>query len=382
VIKWLAQILGTGLIVAVLADIYLAVLYARSGMGVVSHRLGDWLWRGFRLVCRAVPRYRDGILSLCGPTLLLLIVTVWVVVLIVGFALIVWPNLGTSVKGTRGDPTPTDFGTAIYVAGYCFTTIGNGDFVPTTTFFRVLAVTAAVIGVSVITLTLTYFIEVYNALQARNTFALSLHHATGDSGDAADLLAGLGAGNDFEDARGELAGFGTELINVYESHHFYSSLIHFRFGERFYALPRIMLLAMETITLVESALDDRRHAFLKNSAQARRMWEGGMQLLTELADVFLPIAVGEHRADQGTRDIWRRRYDEALARLRREGIEVSDESNHGFDRYVELREKWDAYIVEFARYLGYPMDEVDPAMKRADKARERHAREDVERPAA
>ena len=142
----LIQAAGTAVVLAALADVYLTVLYARAGVGVFSHRIGPGMWALFRRLARPFPRTRHRILSFCGPTILVAMVSVWIVSLIGGFALIVWPALGHHVQAVRND-TPTDFGTAVYFAGYCFTTIGNGDIVPTSTGFRLLAVFVAVVGV-------------------------------------------------------------------------------------------------------------------------------------------------------------------------------------------------------------------------------------------
>ena len=72
----------------------------------------------------------------------------------------------------------------------------------------------------------------------RNTLAQNLHHATGGTGDAAEWVARMGPGGDFNGARGELADVADEVMNFYESQHFYPILIHFRFGDPEYAVAR------------------------------------------------------------------------------------------------------------------------------------------------
>src|SRR4051812_9748334 len=233
--RWLAQILGAALVVPALTDVYLTVLYARSGIGVISHRLSRWNWRLFRLVAAPFPlKVRDSILTFGGPALLVWMALAWVLTVLIGFALVVWPALGTSVLASQGD-TPTDFVSAVYYTGYWMTSVGNGDLRPLTPFYKVVSILSSFLGLSVITLMLTYFVQVYTALQRRNTFALSLHDSTGGSGDAVDLLCGLGAAGDFDDARAAVAKFANELADLHESHHFYESLFYFTFREPHYA---------------------------------------------------------------------------------------------------------------------------------------------------
>ncbi len=67
---WLAQVIGTGLVLLAIADIYMTVLYPRGDKGIVSLPLSRGLWQLFRLIAGATPRNRNSILSYMGPTLL------------------------------------------------------------------------------------------------------------------------------------------------------------------------------------------------------------------------------------------------------------------------------------------------------------------------
>jgi len=210
----LAPLFGAALIVVALADVFLTVLYARIGFAILTEALGAGLWKLFKLVAPRFRSYRDTVLSFCGPVLLVAAVTIWVGMIACGCALIIWPRLGTSVVESQPhQPTPTDFGTALYYSGSCMTTAANGDLVPRTTFFRLLLAAESAIGISVLTLTLTYFLEVFNALQRRNTLAQTLHHATGGTGDAAEWIAGLGPTGDFSQAGPELSSVASGVLN-------------------------------------------------------------------------------------------------------------------------------------------------------------------------
>ena len=85
---WLVLSGGVGLVLLALTDLFLTVLYPRSGKGVLSMSLSKGIWRFFRLAARSPLCDRDRLLSYCGPTLLVAIVVVWTLFLIGGFALI------------------------------------------------------------------------------------------------------------------------------------------------------------------------------------------------------------------------------------------------------------------------------------------------------
>lgn len=115
VITWLLPVFGVGLVVAALSDIFLTVLYARSGAGLLSDRFHKEVWHISRSAARALPRYRDRLLAYAGPSLLVLTVLLWVLLLLIGFALIVWPALGSAVRASSGG-TATGFAAALYYA--------------------------------------------------------------------------------------------------------------------------------------------------------------------------------------------------------------------------------------------------------------------------
>jgi hypothetical protein len=57
------------------------------------------------------------------------------------------------------------------------------------------------------------------------------------------------------------------MSQIKEAHHFYPVLFYFRFGEPYYSVSRSTLVTLDTVTLIKSALDDGRTAWLKESAR-------------------------------------------------------------------------------------------------------------------
>lgn len=137
----LYQLLGIGFILIAFVDVYLTVLYPRTGKSVISLRLCQATWEMFRKISRLPVIGSNYLLSYCGPTLLVLTATLWVVTFAIGFALLIWPTLGTGIQASQGK-TPTDFATALYYSGFTLTTLGVGDLVPTTDFWRLITVLA------------------------------------------------------------------------------------------------------------------------------------------------------------------------------------------------------------------------------------------------
>lgn len=357
----LLQFAGMALILLSVADVFMTVLYARVGTGPMSHRLASWSWAIVRKIARRLPeQQKDTLLSFFGPGYLVLLTSIWIALLLFGFTLIAWPGLGTGIRSTAGQ-TPRDFLTAFYYAGGSMTTVGSGDLQPASALFKCLTVVDSILGMLVLTMAVTYIIQIYTALQRRNDLALGLHHASGGTGDAAALLAGLSARDDFTQSGSSLSSLASEVTSVYESHHFYSVLIYFRFREPHYAMARGTLITMEMISLIDSALDENRHGWLKRSSSITQIREGGMHVLTELAGVYLPGKRPEAHCPEGKiLDHWRQRYFAALDYLRHAGISVVRDAERGAERYVELRSQWDPFVMAFAGYMEHTLPEIDP----------------------
>jgi hypothetical protein len=353
-------------------DVFLTVLYARIGTGILSHRLACFTWRLFKTVTKPFRRHRDYLLSLSGPVLVVVTVMVWIFTLMTGAALVTHPYLGRSIIATNA-PTPTDFVTALYVAGDSMTTVGTSDMAPRTAAFRLFYTGMSLLGICVITMTLTYLLEIYNSLLRRNTLSLRVHLATDETGDAAELLAGLGSQGDFQNGYQCLVSLADEVAAFKESHHFYSVIVYFRFREPHYAISRLATVMLDTVTLIKSALDDRRYAWLKQSAAVAQLWRASMHLMRLLAVSFLPGGAPDNEPEPPPEllEQWRKRYFAAVARLREAKIETMADEQAGAEVYCSLRARWDRYVREFAEHMAHDFAAMDPAGSRPERAGER-----------
>ena len=225
---WFTRTLGVVLIAIATVDIFITVLYPRTGNSLLSMPICKGTWNIFRQVARWSKS--DRLLSYCGSVILVSIATVWIALFILGFALIVWTMLGDEIVSSQGK-TPTDFGTALYYSGYNFTTLGMGNLVPQSTICQLLTILQAALGFATFTVTLTYLLSVLNALTQRNVFALSLHHRTGAKASAARLIIGWGMGGEFNNARSDITNIARDLFQLLESHHSHGVTRYLEIGQ-------------------------------------------------------------------------------------------------------------------------------------------------------
>ena len=327
---WLEQALSALLVLVVLLDIFLTVLHARIGTGLGSEKLARLTWRLFCGLGKLLGPRRGKILSFCGLLIVVLLVLAWASALTLGAALVMCPMLGTSIRASSGD-TPTDFTAALY-AGSSMAIEGASDFTPHTSVARLLFLFNSLVGASILSLTLSYLVQVYSALQRRNALGLKVGLLTAGTGDAAELVAGL-------EPRGiqrrvlEPGGARSRRDGREGSTPLLPRTFYFRFPEVRYSVSRISLVALDAVTLIRTVLDDERYGCLKETASVTQLWHASMMLLTTLEGAFLPGGLPDatEPPDEQTVERWRERYAAAAARPRQANIQTASDKRTGED---------------------------------------------------
>ena len=358
-IVWLQQISGILIVVLILLDVFLTVLYARMGSGLISPRLARIIWHTFRVVARSFPRYCNRIASFCGPVILVSLVFVWIAGLTVGNALLFHPVLGTAIHSSNGK-TPTDFVSALYAGGSSISIVGSGDFSPSVSRYRLVYLFNSIVGLSVTSLTLTYLMQIYSQLQQRNTFALKVYLATCETGDAAVLITGLAPNGEWSQGTSALWELAAEVAATKEAHHFYPVLFYMRFVEPYYSLSFATLVLLDAIAIMRSTLGDQYRA-VKELRALDQIWHGSLILLTSLEKTFLPEKPPPpQKPDSTEMALWQNRLDRATTLLETAGLRTVDRSD-AWRKYGELRSEWNRHIQNLAPSMLYSMQDIDAA---------------------
>jgi hypothetical protein len=347
------QVLGAALMLLFLADVLLTVLYARAGTGLLAPHWNRAIWALLRGVAKMAGRRRGTILSFAGPLIVVSLIAFWSIGLALGATLVIQPELGTAILPSNGE-TSTDFVTALFVAGNSLSIVGGGDYSPHTTETRLLFLLHSLIGASVLSLVLSYLVQVYSGLRERNALALAIDLMTEGTGDAAVMLVRLMPNGEENDATSELGNLARSLATIKEAHHFYPLLFYFRFEDPLYSVSRFCFVLLDAATLIETALDRRRYGSLAASAPVASIYRGGRMLLETLNSSF-PTAGGRVE-DEAVNWRLRQSYLAATQTLAGAGIAVQAD---GVDAYVEARGRWEFLSRRVGLALGYTMSEID-----------------------
>ena len=351
----LIQTVGAAIVIVALLDVFFTILFPASGHGPVRNLLGWAVWRFFRRIGATMTgQRRRSFLSYSGPILFTVTFTAWFMLLVVGWAMIYVPGVGTAITASSGGTDPR-WATALYYSGFNLTTLGVGNVAANTALYRLLTVAEAAIGVAFFGMVVTYFLSVYSELTSRNAFAQGLHHLTGQTGCAAELLARLADGQDLAETRQHLSSKAEFLRRIYQTHRFYPVLRYFHYREAYYELPRILLIALDTATLVRCGLDDQRYARPRHAPAIDDLFEAAMCLMHELLG---DLPRQEPRSAEA--EVWQRHYRDALARLSESGVAVRADADAGAEEYLLLRARWDEPLRRLADLMLCDWQSIEP----------------------
>jgi hypothetical protein len=360
--KTLEQLAGAVVLVVALADVFLTVLYARMDSGLLAMRYARVIERVWVWVARAFGPSRARFVSFCGPVTLLAVLGLWTSLLTLGSALVLHPALGQEVRPSSDMAPTTDFLTALYVGGASISVVGSSGYSPGTPAYRMFFLFNSAVGMAFLSLVLTYLSQVYTALLRRNALALKIHGMSAEKGDGAELVCRLWPRGELGSGTSELANLAAEMSSVKEAHHFYPLLMQFRFEEPFYSVSRMVGVSLDATSLVLSSLDDQRFGAVKESSSVTLLWRSSLWLATSLASNMAPGKAGPKAPDVAP---WRRRYGAALARLRSAGVPTVADEERGFERYADLRSRWEGIVQSLAPALAFSTEEVDVPLAHA-----------------
>ncbi|GAB3971265.1 potassium channel family protein [Streptomyces sparsus] len=178
---WLITALGAGLVLLALRDVF-HTLWHPYGWGSLSSTVVKGLWL---LSHRIDSRRRFA--SLIGPLAMVVVVLMWTVLVVVGWALIYWPHMPGALSFSPGlwPEQRSHLLDSLYFSLVTLATLGFGDIVPTDGWLRIAVPLQALVGFALLTAFVSWVSQIYPALNRRRALALrlaSLRRATRSAG--------------------------------------------------------------------------------------------------------------------------------------------------------------------------------------------------------
>ena len=184
---WIWASVGAGLVLLALADNFFTVLHYDS-YGFMSSNLYRVMWAALRRLSRPLPSLaRSALLSLGVPLMIAATLAVWLGLLVIGFALIYYAGMSNGQFVFEHGARP-GFPAALALSGASASTTGFTRTTPRGALFELLSFSEGVMGIGVITLTITYVIGIFGVLRELSVLSAGLHHQAEDTEDPRTLL--------------------------------------------------------------------------------------------------------------------------------------------------------------------------------------------------
>ncbi len=349
----LAVVAGLIVILIVLGDAFETIVLPRrvSRSLRLSRQFMRYSWQACATAARHLPSgvdregssVRDRFLGVYGPLALLILLALWALLLVLGFALVQW-GLGSPLASPGGR---AGFGTVVYLSGVTFFTLGYGDVVPLTADGRAVAVLEVATGFSFLALIIGYLPVIYQAFSRREANITLLDARAGSPPSAGELLRRHAEHNDAAALDRLLQDWERWSAELLESHLSYPVLSFFRSQHDHLSWLASLTVILDTCALLIVGLDSTDGSI--SSRQARLTFAMSRHVVGDLSQLLYAVP----RAPQPER-----LPPEAALRLR-ELLATADIPLRGgddADRWLtELRGLYEPYVNALAERLLFTL---------------------------
>ena len=294
---------------------------------------GSWrVWRALGL--RSEPEKRERMLGTFAPRVLVGLLLIWILGLIVGFGLMLFA-LRTQTRPQLDNPLM-----AMYYAGTSLLTIGYGDIVAQSALARLVSILAAIAGLGLIALAISFIFSLYASFQRREILIVSLDARAGAPPSGVTLLtlvAKLGLRHDLDRLFFDWEKWAAEVL---DSHMAYPLLAYFRSSHDNESWISALGAVLDATTLVQTTVVDVPRG------PAKLMYAMGRHAVEDLARYFrIPR---DHMPG-----VERYEFDEARQQVAAAGYKLAaaDESWEGFAR---LRSEYAGALNDMAKWFAAP----------------------------
>lgn len=300
-------------------------------------------WLPWSAVVRRIrkAKRREAYLGIFGPLSLLMLLSVWAVGLILGFAMLHWA-IGVLVP-PPGVGQAATFATNLYLSGTTFFTLGLGDVVPLTRPARVVTVLEAGIGFGFLALIIGYLPALYQSFSRREVNISLLDARAGTPPTAAELLRRHSEGESMQALDQLLHDWENWSADLMESHLSYPVLCYFRSQHDNQSWVSALTTILDTCALVMVGVDGAKQW------QAQLTFKLARHAVVDLAQIFNTSPHPPSHDRLGASDLAElREILRAAGVPLREGVEADQNLS-------ELRHMYEPYVAALSQFLVMPL---------------------------
>jgi hypothetical protein len=329
-------LLGVALAWLTLRDVFDTVVVpggSRASLQV-TRRIGRWLL----VIWKAVRGRRRGITHAFAPLVLVSSFVIWMTLLALAFGLMTYAERGRFVPPVRS------FGDAVYQAGSALLTVGLSAHFPYGTG-RWIILAAGFCGLAVMTMAVTYLLEVQGSIARRDIGIIKLNTSAGHPPTALALLERYAAIRHRDALPGVLEEGRNWCATVRQSHSTHPSLIYFQSVSTGAGWPAALGALLDLALFAEFLIDDPTLY-----APAVLLKEEGERMAKELA-LISRVERRDAKTDQNM-------LRTVAQRLAASGYAVSGQAD--FADMARRRTDYTSFVDGLAEHLGKPATPLIP----------------------
>ncbi|NIC00112.1 potassium channel family protein [Halobacterium sp. R2-5] len=253
-------VVGVIFLLLTVVDMLWTTLWVEGEAGPLTSRLMSSTWTILEKVSGERPR----VLSLSGPLILVLGLTMWIALLWGGWTFL-FAGGEESLLDTR-NTGPISWTERVYFVGYTVFTMGNGDFTPNGGIWRIATALTTASGMFFVTLSVTYVLNVLSAVTQKRSLAGSIH---GLGEQSTEILETSWDADSFQGLEVPLNLIVNELDTLTANHKAYPILHYFFTPERSQAPTTNVTVLDETLTLLQFGVEPEHRPSEPTITQAR-----------------------------------------------------------------------------------------------------------------
>jgi hypothetical protein len=298
-------------------------------------------WQLWSMIARKIHSLdrREYFLSFYGPLSLILLLVVWALGLVLGFAMLQW-GAGSAI---RAPENVVSFWTDLYLSGTTFFTLGLGDVIPLSPLAKILTIVECGTGFGFLALVIGYLPVNYQSFSRREVGISLMDAHAGSPPTAIEMLRRHSRGQVMPELLEHLHDWENWCANLLESHLSYSVLMFYRSQHDRQSWLAALTAILDVTALLGVGIDD--------IPEQTALFTFAIACHAAI-DLGQTIAVP---ADASNIDrLPHSDFERLRAQLKEIGITLHDEET-AEKRLAELRQKYEPYVIALARRLYMPL---------------------------
>lgn len=241
-------VLGVLLFTVTAMDI-IQTTFTTNGGGRITGFVSGNVWRVFFLAARR--NGRATVLEYAGPTILILILVVWIAGMWSSLLLV----LLSDYDSVRDSSThaPADWVEKLYFAGFTLSTLGTGDYVPASDTWRIVTSLSAFAGIAFITTSITYFVPVLTAVNQQSKISLYIS-SMGKTPQS--ILCNSWNGKDFSSFFDNASNLADMIMQHTLNHRSYPVIHYYHNSREDKSIKRAMVMLDEVLLILTHGVSD------------------------------------------------------------------------------------------------------------------------------